>query len=343
MFYIGIDQHKSFSQVAVLDSSGQVVKQKKLYHDSPELFRKFFTPYSDGIAVLEANRNWDWLYDLIESEVKEVKMSHPLRTRLIAEAKVKTDKVDARVLANLVRLDYLPEAYTPPRSIRESRGLFRFRVHIVRTRTRLKNRIHALLDRQGIRHSFSDLFGKKGRQFLDQLSMRPCYDFELTSSLFLLDAISGELQKAQKEIRKAMKTDPCGQLLMTVPGIGELLAYLIVYEVGEIERFSSAERFASYCGLTPSVHQSAAKRYHGHIGKGGNHYLKWAFVEAAHVAKKRDPGLKATYARIARKSGKNKANVAVARKLAVSVFYMLTRDMPYRYKKPSGQYLGKPE
>ena len=110
MFYIGIDQHKRFSQVAVMDEKGEIVSERKLHHDNPELMRQYFSRYTEGIAALEATGNWDWLHELLEEEFQAVKMSNPYRTRLIAEAKVKTDKVDARVLAHLLRTGFLPEA-----------------------------------------------------------------------------------------------------------------------------------------------------------------------------------------------------------------------------------------
>ena len=163
MFYLGIDQHKRFSQVAVVDESGKRIHQARLSHNAPQKIREYVRRFQPASAALEATRNWDWLFELLEEEVEEVVLSHPARTRLIAEAKVKTDKVDALVLAELLRIGYLPTAYAPPREVRDGRELHRYRCGLVQQQTRLKNRIHAILDRQGVAAPMANLFGRNGR------------------------------------------------------------------------------------------------------------------------------------------------------------------------------------
>lgn len=341
MFYLGIDQHKRFSQVAVLDEKGKVIDERKLHHDAPDAMRQYLRQFSEGVAALEATSNWDWLYELLEEELQAVKMSHPSRTRLIAEAKVKTDKVDARVLAQLLRTGFLPEAYAPERPVRDGRELQRYRVRLVGLQTMLKNRVHALLGRQNIQYEQTDLFGKSGRRFLEQLRLREPYALELKSILRLLDGLAAELKLIRAEIRKALQDDPRAALLMSMPGVGELIAYLILYEIGDAKRFSDARHFASYCCLVPRTRQSAEHVHHGHVGRAGNLMLKWAFVEAAHVAKRKDPHMRAIASRLTRKIGSGRATVAVARKLAISAFNILTKEQPYRYRT-SGWSTGKP-
>lgn len=342
MWYVGVDQHKRFSQVAVMDDRGKVVDERKLYHDDPGKLRSYFRRWGNGIAILEATRNWDWLYDLLEEIFTTVKMSNPGRTRIIAEARVKTDKVDARVLAHLARTGFLPEAYTPSSDIRDAREMHRYRIWLLRIQTQVKNRIHTILDRLGIRHPWTDLFGKRGRQFLESLRLRPPYSLEMKGLLRVLDRTAAEIGSAMRAIRKTLREIPeCG-LLMTVPGIGEVLAYLVLYEVGEISRFPSEKKFAAYCCLVPSTRQSADHTYHGRTGRNGNLYLKWAFVEAAHKAIKGDPYLGAWYERLCRKRGKGKAIVAVARKLAVAVYHMLRNGVEYRLHHKSDFGSGKP-
>jgi transposase len=342
MFYVGIDQHKRFSQIAVLDGEGRLVAERKLPHEAPELLRRFVRRYADGVAVLEATRNWDWLFELLEEEMAAVKMSHPARTRVIAEAKVKTDRVDAEVLARLVRAGFLPEAYAPARPVRDGRELHRYRLTLVRLQTRLKNRIHALLDRQGLRPPDGDLFGGRGREYLAQLTVREPYAFELRSSLRLLDELTAELRQVGRLIRRVVRADPRAKLLESIPGIGELSAYLVLYEVGEIERFHSAKHFASYCALVPTTRQSADHRHSGHIGRSGNLLLKWALTEAAHAARRADPAMAALYERIRRRKGPNLAKVAVAHKLAIAVYHVWTRNEPYHFRSPTDTNPGKP-
>ena len=129
---------------------------------------------------------------------------------------------------------------------------------------------------------------------------------------------------------------------MSMPGIGKILCYLILYEIGTIERFRTPHRFASYCTLVPSTHQSAKRIWHGHTGRRGNLSLKWAFTEAAHTAVRKDPALGAYYQSLSRRRGKGIAIIAVARKLSVGVWHILKKETPYRYKGMSKHHLGKP-
>ena len=343
MLYVGVDQHKKFSQAAVVDETGAVVDMRRLYHNDKDEMRRYFRRWGqEAIVVLEATRNWYWLYDLLEEEVKEVKLCHPAKVRLIAEAKVKTDKIDATVLAQLVRTGYLPESYVPPQEIRESRELHRFRITVVRLQTRLKNRVHTVLDKLGIEHPWADLFGKKGREFLCSLKLPRVYQLELDTCLRLLDKVGEELKLMRKEIMAALSADSRSELLMSIPGVAELSAYLILYEVGEISRFASARKFASYCALTPSTHQSAERLWHGHIGKRGNLYLKWTLIEASHVAVRKDPALEAIYKCKSRAKGKGKAIVTVANKLSKAVYHILRSGQRYRYNHLTKRHLGKP-
>ncbi len=342
MMYVGVDQHKHFSQVAVLDEKGNVVREKRLEHADREGMRRFFQSLGESQGVLEATRNWDWLYDLMEETLVGVKLSNPVLTRLIAENKVKTDKVDARTLAQLLRTGFLAESYAPPKDARRLRSLHRFRMHLVGERTKWKNRIHTLLDRVGIEHHESDLFGVRGRQFLSQLDLGGAYQTELEMLLGLVEIMTEKVNTLEKKMKKQLQEDERGELLLSVPGIGPILGYAILAEVVEIERFVTEGKFASYCGLVSRTRQSASKCYQGSVGRGGNHYLKWAFVEAAHVARKKDPALGALYARMLAKGKKQKGIVAVARHLAVSVYHMLKKQEVYRYRTLNGYASGKP-
>lgn len=342
MMYVGVDQHKQFSQVAVLDEKGQVLQEKRLMHSDREGMRQFFQSLEGSQGVLEATRNWDWLHDMMEETLGEVKLCNPVLARLIAESRIKTDKVDARTLAQLMRTGFLPEAYAPPQEIRRQRSLHRFRISLVRNRTQWKNRIHTLLDRAGILHLESDLFGLRGREFLRQLELGEPYQTELERLLYLIELLDKEVGTLEKRLRKYVVKDERGKLLLSIPGVGVILAYAILAEVGEIERFSSARKFSSYCGLVSRTRQSASRCHQGSVGRGGNHYLKWALVEAAHTARKKDPALGALYQRIAYKGKKQKGIVAVARHLSVSIYHMLKKKEAYRYRTLNGYASGKP-
>jgi len=275
MLYLGIDQHKRFSQVAVIDDGGRTVRQEKLYHDDRVRMRRFFSELAGSPAALEATRNWDWLWEMLEEEGVRPVLSNPSQTRLIADAKVKTDKVDARTLAQLLRTGFLPTVQVLPRGARDARELHRFRMRLVRMRTRIKNQVHAILDRQGIRTpDVSDLFGKAGRAFLDELTLGAPYDLELSALLSLLDAITAQIARVMRPLKKTLREDPRSRHLLSVPGIGDVLGYLILHEIGDVRRFRSAKRFSSYSALVPQTKQSADRLWQGKTGRRGNLYLK---------------------------------------------------------------------
>jgi transposase len=332
MLHIGIDMHKRFSETAVLDDAGKTIARQKLYHNNREQMTEFFARFSpDAVATLEATRNWYWLFELLEAQNLKVKLAHPLQVRVIAEAKIKTDKIDAWVLAQMERTDWLPESYIPVREVRDQREALRYRISLVRARAIFKNRIHAILDKLGINHKFTDLFGVAGLEFLKAVELRPIYRQELDGYLAIIEYLEVEITAATKAIRALLKPDPRVKLLVTIPGVGELTAYLLLSEIGDITRFSTAKRLCGYAGIVPIVRQSAEHRWEGHITKQGNRYIRWAIVEAAQLAPRQDPALCAFYGRIAEKRGPKKARVAVGRKLLIAAWHVLKYSQEYRY------------
>lgn len=343
MVHVGLDLHKKRTEVAVLDDSGQVVDRCKLEHgDKTEMSEYFRAIGRDGIATIEATRNWYWEVELLEECGLAVKLANPQKVRLIAEAKVKTDKVDAWTLAHLERTGFLPEAYIPPREVRDQRELLRYRLALVGIGTSLKNRVHALLDKLGIRQSFTDLFGKGGREFLAALQLRDVYRKTLDGYLASLDFVEAQVKQATRDIRVTLKADPRATVLMTIPGVGQLTAYLLLSEIGNIDRFLSAKKLCAYSGLVPRTYQSGEHCYSGAITRQGNRYIRYAMVEAAQLAHKRDPALGYFYDRLKRTKGTAKARVAVARKLLVAVYHVLKYGEHYRYNCLTKQHLGKP-
>jgi transposase len=343
MVHVGLDLHKKRTEVAVLDDSGQVVDRCKLEHgDKTEMSEYFRAIGRDGIATIEATRNWYWEVELLEECGLAVKLANPQKVRLIAEAKVKTDKVDAWTLAHLERTGFLPEAYIPPREVRDQRELLRYRLALVGIGTSLKNRVHALLDKLGIRQSFTDLFGKGGREFLAALQLRDVYRKTLDGYLASLDFVEAQVKQATRDIRVTLKADPRATVLMTIPGVGQLTAYLLLSEIGDIDRFLSAKKLCAYSGLVPRTYQSGDHCYSGAITRQGNRYIRYAMVEAAQLAHKRDPALGYFYDRLKRTKGTAKARVAVARKLLVAVYHVLKYGEHYRYNCLTKQHLGKP-
>lgn len=333
MVYIGCDQHKYFCQLAVLDQEGQMVEQKKLYHDDRESLKRYFQSLPEGSQMaVEASGFESWLADFVQDLGIQVHLSHPLKTRAIAEAKIKTDKVDAKILGQLLYADLLPHAYLAPPEIRRQRYFLRYRLCLVKYRSSLKTRIHSLLAQLGYRPPVvTDLFGVKGRAYLNALKLGPGYQDALQGYLELLDAVEEKLEYVRKRLAKCIHSNSDARLLETIPGIGVFFSQLIVAEIGDIKRFGSPEQLCSYAGLVPSLHQSGQTLHRGPCGQDGNKFLRWAMVEAAQTAVRKDPLLQAFYDRIKRKKGPQKAVVAAARKMLVIVFHMLTKQEPYHY------------
>ncbi|MDD3642096.1 MAG: IS110 family transposase [Candidatus Krumholzibacteria bacterium] len=342
MIHVGLDMHKKFSEVAVVKSDGRIIDRRRLIHADKKGIHDYFSDLPGPVTVtMESTRNWYWLYELLE-EYAEVKLANPRKVRLIAEAKVKLDKIDARTLAHLERTGFLPESYIPPREIRDKRELLRYRASVVAIRTGVKNRAHALMDKLGVIHPFSDLFRKAGRKFLASLELRPVYQRALDGYLQLIEWLDELEREATAEIAKMIKDNDDAKRLMTIPGVGVITANLLLCEIGDIARFPSAKKLCSYGSLTPGTKQSSEHIWNGPVGRKGNLYIKYAMIEAAQHATHMDPAMGAFYEKIRIGKGNAKARVAVARKLLTAVYYILKRKESYKPNSLCTIHLGKP-
>jgi len=334
MQYIGVDLHQQFSQIAVVTKDGKTVKEIKATN-SPDMFnhpvmKEIFSKPTK--VALEACNGWYWMADALEEMGADVHLAHPLKTKLIAEAKVKTDKIDAKVLANLLRTDFLPEAYLAPSEVRQTRELHRHRAALVRLRTSIKNRVHSILSKHGVYFlHISDIFGLKGREALQKTSqhLRPVYQQAMERYLSLVDWLDTEIARIQSQIDEAVIKDEASQLLLTIPGIGKYSAYLILSEIGDVQRFANPKKLISYAGLNPGADISGKHSYSKHITKQGNAWLRWVLIQDAPHAVRTDERLKKIYRRIAIRKGKNTAKVAIARELLCSVYWVLKKQQSY--------------
>lgn len=294
--------------------------------------KAYFQQFPNNTPVaLEASGSWYWLADLLQELELDVNLAHPYKVKLIAESKIKTDKIDARVLADLLRTNFLPTAYLPDKDTREFRELLRYRLVLVSVRTSLKNRIHALLDKLGIivPTTFDSLYCKAGIRFLQSLQLRDAFQLALDSFLQLIRQLNELIKDADKRIKARCKADPRAQLLMGMHGIGFFSAYLLLAEIGSIERFRSAKKLCGYTGIVPRVNNSGKHTYLGPITKRGNAYIRFAMVEAAQTAVKHDPYFAEFYHKLKLTKGASKAITAVARKMLCVVWYLLTHNMTY--------------
>lgn len=332
--YIGIDFHTQHSSVAVMDSKGTIVDERRLYHNSKKEFLNYFSAFDKDTSIaVEATRNWYWLVDCLQDLDLDVKLVHAKKARIIAEGTIKTDKIDARILAHLNRCNFLPQAYIADKRTRSQRELLRYYMSLVKIRSSVKNRVHAVLAKNNIHHGFSDLFGKAGVEFLKTLLLPKIFRLELDGYLNLLENCKQLIHNTQIEIKDTCSESAYVKHLMTIPGISYFSALLLASEIADINRFRTYKKLCSYAGLASTTHQSADKTYHGHIIKDSNKYIRYVLIEAIPITIKKDPQLWSFYINIQRKKGNNKARVAAARKLLISIYFMLKKGVDYHINK----------
>ena len=283
----------------------------------------------DQVVMESTGPYWLDLYNQLDELHIAVVLANPLKTKAIASARIKSDKVDARILAHLLRTNLIPECYVPPKEMREIRSLVRHRLSIVKLRTMVKNKVHALVDRNGFKHEFSDLFGKSGMKWLKSLELSGLDRLMLDNYLMHLENLDLQIERVDDEITSKASVDGDVRLLMSLTGISVYSALLIKSEIGKIERFGDYKKLVSWAGLAPSLHQSGDVEYHGNITKQGSTMLRWIMVESARVATVFDPRMKAFYERVAKRRGDQKAVVAVANKMLKIIWFMLTRKEAY--------------
>lgn len=248
--YIGLDVHKDWSFVTVLDQNGRVVVQKLLENELVPSFLENFNVLKVG---LEALTHVAPLYRALVGKGFAVEVSHPKKTRYIAEARIKSDRVDSKAIAELVRLDALPKSYMPPSEIASLREKVRRRAFLVRERAKLMTKIRGLLAYEGVRpHEDFNLFTRKGFDWLGSLVLEPvdCY-------LRVMEVLNGEIRRLSFELRNMAGDDEDVKLLMTIPGLGYYLALLVKAEIGDVNRFKSGDHLCSHASLVPSTRSRA--------------------------------------------------------------------------------------
>ena len=334
---IGMDVHRSFAQIAVVEDG--LVRDEGKIGVRPQDLRAWaeeFLEPDDEIA-LEARTNSDAIATMLREVVARVVVSNPRKTRAIAEAKVKTDKVDARILAQLLAADFLPETWVADDQTRRRRRLVARRVHLVKQRTRLKNQVHAVLSRNLVPTCpHADLFGGVGRRWLAQQSVPADEQRSVDALLRQLDFHGDELAEVERDIAADAVEDPVIARLMTVPGINVTVAMSIVAAVGDFSRFESPDRLVSYLGLNPRVSQSGNRpAAHGRITKAGRAQARGMMVEAAFAASRAPGPLRAFFRRINQRRGFQIATVATARKMTVLCWHLITKGEDYAFARPS--------
>jgi transposase len=330
--FVGLDVHKAFTYGVVMDKEGDVVFERKFKNDPHELDMFLLNVKRDSKIALESCSAWQYVYDYIKDSGREdVVLAHPLGVRAIATSRKKTDKHDATILADMLRMNRLPTAYAAPWDVRVKRQITRHRLSLVNVKTELKNKTHAILRRHGIDvdDQFSNVFGKAGIAYLRSLDLPMCDRFELDQYVELIEFMDTQIDKTQERVEEIAGDDPDARLLMTIPGISYYSALMIKAEIGDIRRFEHHEKLTSYAGLNPSVYQSGNRCVMGSISKQGNKNLRWILIQTANVAVLHDKTLARFYHRLKREKGHNKAIVATAHKMLKYVYTMLKNNIPY--------------
>lgn len=332
--FVGVDYHKAFSYGTIMDGHGEILKQGR-FANHPEAVQSFLGKHAGPScsAVLEATRNWHVMHDWLEERTGEVVLAHASRLRAIAEASVKTDRIDATTLAHLLRADLIPAAHVSSPQARVTRRLLRQRMFLVRVRTMVKNRIHDLLDRHPLiraERSSEGLFSAAGVAWMRRVGLPEQDRFLLDSDLDMLAHLDGQIQRLERSLAQVGRRDRRVGRLKTVPGIGPFISMLLVAEIDDLGRFGRVEKLHAYAGLIPTTHASGGKVRHGRVVAACNKYLRWAMVEAVWPAIRKDPQVRALYERLARRKGAHTAKVATARRLLTIAYRVWKEDRDYR-------------
>jgi transposase len=336
MLHAGLDLSRRKVDVCVLGEDGEHLDQLAAPPDADALrtlARRIDEVYGEPVcAAIESMTGARLVHDTLEQEGWDVEIADAQKVKGLAPLACKTDKIDSRVLAVLSQRDLVPAIWLPDPRIREERELARFRLHLVKHKSALKNRVHSTLINFGKPCPVTDLFGVKGRELLARLQVPEPWRGNITASVELIDDLERQIAEINRKLREGHAEHPYIPLLMSAPGIGWVLAFTIAAEIGEIERFASPEKLAGYTGLCPRVNQSGDKDRRGPLTKHGPTYLRWALLEATMHALKH-PAYAERYQRNKRRLGKQRgakvAQVDVARRLTHAIWHMLSRNQQF--------------
>jgi len=330
---IGIDVGKKQCRASIKDQHGRIIDELSFSNDMAgiRLLLSTASSHGDARAVVESTGNmWMRIHDTLEENGIDTVLANPVKTKLIAQARIKNDKLDSRILADLLRGDLVYESYVPSKEFREKRSLVRHRVALVKARTALRNKVHALLDKYEYETELTDIFGKAGLELLRGLELSPIDRVIMNTSIASVVNLSTQIDILSTHIAKYAWDSRDVRLLLSMNGVDIFSAMVIATEIVDIRRFPTPWKLVAYAGLAPGQRESAGKTRHGKITKQGSRVLRWIMVQSARQAVRHDERFEAYYERIQRRKGDSKAVVAVAKEMLVVVWYMLTKQEEYR-------------
>ncbi len=331
-YYVSIDIGKKNCVACITDKEGLIIEETKYGNTLSEAcdFAQHIDQQYDGTnctAVVESTANmWIKTYKALEQAGIHTKLANPLKTRVIAEARIKTDKLDARILCHLLRTNLIPESYVAPDSIREDRSILRLRINLVQDRTWITNRVHSLLDKYDENYDGSHLVSKKGIKWLKTLKLDGSDQVQLNNNINNIEFLNDEIVKIDKKVSSQAVQNENVRILMSMTGIDYFSAMLIMSEIGDIKRFTDPSKLVSWSGLCPTVHQSGNSLYMGRM-KDGNKKIRWIMIQAANTAVRTDDRMKKHYAKIVKRHGHSIAITHVANKMIRIMWYMLENNV----------------
>jgi transposase len=332
--YFGIDIHKHYVVIAAVDEKQQtLLEPTRVEMDDLSCWVKEYLTREDTVALEVSSNSWP-IVDLLRTVTDEVIAANPYKTKLIAEAQIKNDKVDALALARLLASNFICDVWVPDADVRDQRALAAHRATLQKQCTRIKNRLHNVLHRHNLRCPEKSLFSKAGRQWLLSQALSQTDSLQVRHLLRQLALLEEEWDETDRLIARQACQDPRVPRLMQMAGIGYYTAFAILAAIGDINRFAAPEKLAAYFGLVPRQHQSGGHAFYGHITKAGNPLARWVMTEAARAAVRWDPHWHQVHERIARRRGSNIATVAVARKMLTVIWHLLTDYTVYHHLRP---------
>ena len=332
--YIGIDIHKYYVMIG-----GQNRHQEWTLRPRQVQMARFRSWAEKNLkpedeVVVEATSNvWD-IYDIVVPLVRKTVVANAYKVRQIAEARVKTDKEDIKRLITLLIADIVPEVWVPPMYVRELRSLISFRWRLTKQITMSKNRLHSVVQRFNLDPPEGGLLTDKNKSWWDRQEFSDLTGFQVERDLEILEHLEGQKEAIDQKLAELSNTEPWASdmvYLMQIPGFGLIFSMVILSAIGDISRFARPRELVGYAGLGAGVHASGEKYQEKSITKEGRKELRWALVEAAWVAVRSDPYWKAQLKRLEKRMHRNKAIVAIARRLLVSIWHILTKREPYRH------------
>lgn len=343
MNYMGIDHHKQYSHLTLMDRDGNILKSGRVLNYRQEIEEFLGGAQEEVKAVIEAGRSSYVMVDMLEGLGVDMTIAHPKEVKSIAKAKIKTDKRDSRILADLLRANLIPAVHKRAAETRRAQRVLRQRAFFVSTMTRVKNRIWSLLAQQGeeIQKEIGverDLFTQRGVERLKGLALADGDRALLGELLRLYEELGVLIKESDKLVSELYKGMREAQSISTVPGFGKFFSVLMATEIEDIDRFDSEKKFHSYAGVIPSTHSSGERHFHGRIVREGNRWIRWAAVEAVWPAIRSDFDLKLFFHKHAKRKGSNMAKVITARRLLTIIYKILKEGRCYvPYKRSHGK------